>query len=511
MPTRQKMNFHWLITLTAITATGFLASCKSSAPPPAPIESKLSYSWLGFPQPCATPKDAKILIEKWIPKIAKPGETFDIKLQIQNNADYKISHFSLVEELPDKFNVTKIIPSTYKADAKKIQWQIDDFSPGKSKDFTIKGTIKNVGSVRYTGSSILYFETNNVNGGESVVSVIAPDLNLELYAPSSAIINKRIPVELTFKNAGTAPVKNTKLFYTLPKGILTFDGKSDIQLNIGNLLSSESKSKQIDIKGVTTGNYKLNFTAIADGNIEASSPLNLSITKPQLYLNIKVPGKRFVGNVIPYSVIVKNTGNAVAENTVIKLSLPDGISLASIDNNGIKNGSVIAWNIGTLHINESKTVSAKVVANRIMTARASATADATAADKLEVAKTTDVAGISALLCTLDDVNDPVPVGEQEEYVLIATNQGSLPATKIVAKCYIEDNMEYIKSTGATKGKIEGNVIIFEPLPELSPQAEAKWTIYVKAIKPGDARFKAEVMSEQLTKPVTLIEPTNFYE
>ena len=507
----KKRIFHWLILLTIATAVSFLSSCKSSAPPSTLAKGNLGYSWLGFPQPCATPADAKILIEKWIPKIAKPKELFEIKLKIQNNTDYKITQASLLEEIPDNFKISKITPSGSKEDGGKIQWKLENFTPGKIKEFSIKGYINSVGSVRYTGSSILYFETNKISGGDSIVNVIAPDLSLEISAPTDSIINKSIPVDLTFKNAGTATVKNTKLFYTLPKGILTYQGKSDIQLDIGELSPSEVKSQTVNLKGVNVGNYKLSFTAVANDNVEASSSLNLTITKPQLDLNIKAPGKRYVGNVIPYSIIVKNTGNAIAENTVIELILPDGITLASIDNNGVKSGNTITWNTGTLHINESKTVSAKVVANRIMTARASATVNADAADKLEVAKNTDVAGISALLCRLDDVNDPVPVGEFEEYILTATNQGSLPATKILVKCYLEDNMQYIKSSGASKGRLDGNVLTFEPLPELAPQGEAKWTIKIKAVKPGDVRFKAEVISEQLTKPVTLVEPTNFYE
>ena len=506
--------FKWLIPLTGILTAVLLSSCKSPEPTqaqPQKVVSKESYAWLGYPQPCPTPADAKVLIEKWTPKIVKPGETFAVRLKFKNNVGYSITHTALVEELPKDFKVIKVTPTPDRISRNVVEWKMKNFTTNKITNFTIVGKINDVGSVRYTGKSVLNFETAALAGGESIVDVIAPDLNFDITAPTSSIINKRIPVELTFKNTGTAPVTDAKVFYTLPSGILTYQGKSDIEINIGDLAPSAMKTEKIELKGTKTGAYLLKLAAIADENIQSTASANLRITKPELSISLKAPNKRFVGNVIPYDVDIKNSGDAVAENTVIELTLPDGTTLASINNNGLKTGNVITWSIGSLAVNERKTVSAKVVANRIMTARANATVVADEADQQDIAKNTDVAGISALLCSLIDIHDPVPVGETEEYVLKATNQGSLPSTKITAKCYLEDEMEFVSTSGATKGKFENGVLTFEPLPELAPQAEAKWSIIVKAVKPGDVRFKAEVRSEQLTKPVTMVEPTNFYE
>ena len=72
-------------------------------------------------------------------------------------------------------------------------------------------------------------------------------------------------------------------------------------------------------------------------------------------------------------------------------------------------------------------------------------------------------------------------------------------------------MKYVKSSGATKGSLNGNILTFEQLPMLEPQADAKWRIVVEAVKSGDVRFKAEVISDQLSRPVELVEPTHFYE
>ncbi|MBN1864490.1 MAG: DUF11 domain-containing protein, partial [Victivallales bacterium] len=97
------------------------------------------------------------------------------------------------------------------------------------------------------------------------------------------------------------------------------------------------------------------------------------------------------------------------------------------------------------------------------------------------------------------------------YQVTATNTGSLPSTGIRVKCVLEDNMEYIKSTGATKGQIDGKVLTFEPLPGLNPQAEAVWRVVVKAVNEGDVRFRVLVESDQLERQVELFESTHFYK
>jgi hypothetical protein len=78
----------------------------------------------------------------------------------------------------------------------------------------------------------------------------------------------------------------------------------------------------------------------------------------------------------------------------------------------------------------NKKVTAITVVNKIMNARAVATAEAKAADKVETAMMTDIDGVAGLLTTLVDTNDPVPLGDNEIYVITADNTGSLDATKI---------------------------------------------------------------------------------
>ena len=106
-----------------------------------------------------------------------------------------------------------------------------------------------------------------------------------------------------------------------------------------------------------------------------------------------------------------------------------------------------------------------------------------------------------------DISDPIAVGNNETYVITATNQGSAPDTNIRITCTLENTQQYVSSSGATTGSSAGSTITFAPLATLAPKAQATWRVTVKAVKAGDVRFTAVMNTDQLTRPVQETEAT----
>ncbi|MBN1126834.1 MAG: response regulator transcription factor [Sedimentisphaerales bacterium] len=78
-------------------------------------------------------------------------------------------------------------------------------------------------------------------------------------------------------------------------------------------------------------------------------------------------------------------------------------------------------------------------------------------------------------------------------------------------CALEDNEQYVSSSGATKGTMEGKIVTFAPLATLAPKAKAEWRVVVKAVKAGDVRFTVVMNTAQLTRLVQETEATHLYE
>ncbi len=506
------------IFAAALGLAFIIAGCKTSDQvgptgtrvDPLATDGDLNYVWRGFPQPALSPEQSEILVEKRVPRSVRPQQQFEFTIKVTNNAAYKIDNVTVTEEIPRGFKFVKASPAEIARET-LLKWELGTLQPKTSKVITVTGVPTQVGTIRYSGETMLNFKVATDSDFASTVNVIEPKLVFDLSAPATSLINAKLPVNIVFRNTGEATVLNAKMVHSLPKGLLEFKGRSTIDIVIGNLNPGEKKEFPIDLKGVQTGKFETTLTAVADEGVTASASLATTITKPVLAIVGEAPNRRFVGRETPYDITVKNTGDAIADKMVVNLSLPDGVTLQSATEGGQAKGQEVAWNLGSLAPGASKKVTAIAVVRNIMVARAIATAEAVEAEKVEVPMVTNVAGVAGLLTTLVDINDPVPLGQETTYQITATNTGSLPSTGVKVKCILEESMEYINSSGATKGQIDGKVLTFEPLPGLNPQAAATWRVVVKAAKEGDVRFRVLVESDQLDRPVELFESTHFYK
>ena len=120
-------------------------------------------------------------------------------------------------------------------------------------------------------------------------------------------------------------------------------------------------------------------------------------------------------------------------------------------------------------------------------------------------------GIAAILLEVIDVTDPIEIGDNETYEIAVTNQGSDYSTNIRITCTLEDTMQYVSSSGPTKGTLDAKTVTFDPLASLAPKAKTTWKVVVKALSAGDVRFKVEMIEDCLKRPVEETEATNFYK
>jgi hypothetical protein len=72
-------------------------------------------------------------------------------------------------------------------------------------------------------------------------------------------------------------------------------------------------------------------------------------------------------------------------------------------------------------------------------------------------------------------------------------------------------MQFKTAQGPARFHEQGKDVIFDELPRLAPRADAIYRITVKGMTPGDVRFKAQITSTNLTKPVLEMESTRIYE
>ncbi|MBN1864491.1 MAG: DUF11 domain-containing protein [Victivallales bacterium] len=470
---------------------------------------KKGYSWKGYPETAKKPSETTLLIERTVPETVRPNAEYSYELRLTNRSLYKLDEIILTEKIPPNFTVTKITPEPQDKRGNVLKWVFPFMAPSQKEIITISGKATQTGKVVHLGNADLNFHLGQMN---AIMEVVNPSLQFTIDAPAEVIVNEVFPATFSFRNNGTATVLEASLNHTLD-GLRVAKGGSDkLPITIGDLSPGDSRQYIVEFSAPKTGAFTNKFVAKAKDGVTAECQMKTLVKQPKLVLAGDAPKMRYVGNIINYTLSIKNTGDGFAKDLTAQINLPSGVKFDSADEGGKSVGNGVVWNLGNLGPGETKALKANFMAQQIMVVKATAQAKALAAQSNSLSFDTDVQGIPALLLMVEDVNDPVEVGKNEIYKVMVKNQGSLAATGVKIQCKLEDSMKFINASGPTKAiGTQGGVIDFEPLKSLGVNESVTWIINVEALKEGDMRFYAEIHCDQLQRKVSEDESTQFYK
>jgi len=509
------------IFIIMLAAAGlFLWGCKcmerqKKAPPVQPAKAEPA-------KPCAAPAIAKtmqsypggtamgnaIQLEKMAPTEIRANEPFEYKIKVTNLTANELSNVTVTDRVPKSLQFKTSVPQISKIEEGSLHWMLGTLDPKASKMITItaltqdKGTITSCTEVSYDSATC------------AKINIVEPKLELAKFAPPESLTCDRIPLRYVVTNTGTGFACDIEIKDTLQEGLMTAEGKNMVVFSLESLEPGKTKEFEIMIDAAKSGTYA--SKAIATSKTSGTAESNITqtrVSQPVLAINEICPANQYIGRSLTYEITVANNGDGIAKNTVVEAMLPEGTKF----NNATEGGNFshlspgkVTWNIGTLEPRSSKRVSMTLTSDQYGTLTSSAMAKAYCAETVSTKCQTSLSGIPAILLEVIDTKDPIEVGESGTYVITVTNQGSAPGTNIMVSCILEDDMQYISSSGDTIGSAVGNKITFAALPTLAPKAQAKWVVHFKALAAGDSRFRVIMNSDQLGRSVEESEATRLY-
>ncbi|MFI4911756.1 MAG: CARDB domain-containing protein [Sedimentisphaeraceae bacterium JB056] len=446
-----------------------------------------------------------VKIDKSMPVEVQLNEPFDYTIHAKNMTSGDLIDVVITEHLGNNFKYAGSTPDA-KQKGTTLVWKIDKLGPEEMKEMTISGSavstecIQNCTTVDYVIPTCAY------------VKVVQPKLMLTKEAPDKAVICDEIPMKFTITNNGTGNATNVMITDQLPEGLMTLDGKDMVSINVGTLMAGKSQLYTVNTKAEETGTYENKAYATAGGGLKAESEMTTTtVTQPILEITKEGPETRYLGRSVQYTIKVTNNGDEVAENTMISDMIPANVTDIVLSDGGSVEGNKAMWPIGPLAPEASKTVTISYMPSQSGKFTNKASVTAICAKSVVAQATTEVKGIPALLLEVIDISDPIEVGNNETYNIIVTNQGTATATNVMIKAILEDTMQYVSTSGATRAQIDGETISFAALPTLAPKAKASWNVTVKAVGEGDVRFSVKLNSDQLDRDVEETESTHFYK
>jgi uncharacterized repeat protein (TIGR01451 family) len=453
------------------------------------------------------PECGIVRLDKSLPKEVSLNSPFEYSIRLTNLTETTLTGIVITEELPEHFKFMKASPSADEEEGNKLIWHVSSLGPKASTYYKISGMGTHVEALNHCTTVI-----TPVIPACASVQVIQPALQLTKTAPSEVLLCDVIPVRYVVTNTGTGTVKNVKITESLPGGLRTTDGKDELTFDAGTLMAGQSRQFSAELRANKTGKYISKAVANSTtGTSTESPPTSTIVGLPILSLKKSGVETQYIGRPLTYEITLINKSDVPAKNTILEDMIPSGVTNVKATAGAKLSNSKLVWEFGTLDPQMSKTVRVSYTPNRAGILASSATATAYCAEAVTSSMRTTVTGISALSMEVIDVEDPVRVGDHATYIIRVENQGSATATNIRVGCILEDYVRYVSSAGATASSQEGQSLKFLPLTSLAPQAKAAWRVVVEAVRPGDARFKATMQADQLTRPVEETESTHLYE
>ncbi len=437
----------------------------------------------------------QLKIEKLAPPNAILGQPMIYSIIVKNHGQSSAHQVVIEDQIPKGSNLSGTIPRA-ELTGKKLLWRLGTLEPGEEKKIlvkvvpTAKGEIGSIATVNFVAEVA------------STTIVTAPNLDLKLAAPSKAKLGERVVFQFKLTNTGNGDATGVFLRDIIPNALKHADG-NDLEYEVGTIRAGETRDIKLTVTAVKPGQTVNRATITAEGGLEAEAAATIDIVGSQLALTRTGPRRRILGRPAVYSNQVTNDSDFPVTGITIVETIPAGFAFSAAPAGGQYNAGkrTIAWRIGQLGPKQSKTVQATLIPKTQGIHKSIVTAFDGAGSQTQITSQTAVVGLASLESDFTIVEGAVAVGEQVNVRLSLRNRGSSPDRDVSLKLIIPPELQFVSARGPVRYSATRNEIQFQPIAEISGGRSLDFEIVVKALKPGDARLKAQLQSDQLTRPL----------
>lgn len=458
--------------------------------------------------PTGDPATSSVLIERFMPAEAVVGTPVEYETVVTNLTSIPLDNVVVMETAAANFTLARTEPKVTKSGAGGNEWHLGTLQPNESVSIQVIGSpkdaqpVSNCTSVTYSAAVCAGF------------GVVQPALQLLASGTAEALVCDDLTYTYRVTNTGTGAARNVTVDVQLPEGITDAKGQRTFKKTIESLASGRSEEFSIKAKGSRTGTFTGTSVATAEGNLRAvAGDVRTVLRQPKLTIVGEGTTRAFAGRDLEASFIVTNEGDAVAREVTVEQTVPSSVRFKAATAGGKHGSGMVRWVLTDLKPRESRKIAASFESLAVGTVRSTATAKTYCADPATAALEARVEGIPAILLEVVDLKDPIVVGTELTYLITVTNQGSAPATGVTISVRIPEQASYVAATGQTTTMAQpgANEFSFAPVASIDPKKEVSWRVTVRGVKPGDARFRVRMTSNELQSPVEESEATFFYE
>lgn len=449
-------------------------------------------------------QNPSVTIQKLAPEEIQVGKRCTFAIRVQNTGQRTAQNVKIHDEVPLGTELAGTAPRA-SVSGSQLVWDIGTLSVGEERTVEVELIPTEEGELGSVATVTIATQAS------AKARCTKPELALRLSCKPQVHAGQQHLVQIEVTNPGSGVATGVMLLETVPKGVSHEAGPA-LEFEVGTLRPGESRRLELVLSAEEAGKISNVMTARADASLQVQGSCEFEIIAPELQLSVEGPKVRYLERPATYLVTINNPGTAAAKEVQLITQLPKGLQFVSANNMGeYDSGShSVHWSLAELPANERGTVElvALPVEAGEHTLQIATKARQGLEDRTEAHVTVD--GIVALMFEVVDVESPIEIGGETTYEIRVVNQGSKVASNVQVAALMPQGMRAISGQGESRHTIQGERVIFAPLPQLAPKAESVFRIHAQGLRAGDQRVRVQVTSDEVQQPITKEVSTRVY-
>lgn len=438
-----------------------------------------------------------LTVPRFTARLVGPGEVVvgqptDYRLVVTNEDAGVLSNVIIELPMPEGIRATYGDPTHGTADvvsaeqeATRLQWRVQELGSGQIASLPLR--LIAISPHRFDMALQCKLEPFT---GVMALDVQSPQLEMQLSGPQRAEF--RIPANylITLRNTGKATAKDVRVELDAQPY-----GKSHAVID--EIAPGDQQTLELALTFEKAGMVTLLADAVVMGRRQASSKLEVAVSRPVLSAKISTPPVAHHSSEIPCVVVLENRGDAPARELLVELSLPPAADLSALPSAGDLEirGHTVVKRLELLPGGEqvSMQLPLRLTAEGEHLASVKVT-DATGSSA-EARSVTHVQAVVDLKLQVTDPMAPAPVGTPVVYELQVANRGSKAAENVRVIAQFSEGIEPTSGDGHPARVVPGQVL-FSPIERIAPGETRVLKVQAVAQQGGVHRFRAEVRGEE---------------
>lgn len=462
----------------------------------------------GMPGPIALEgsQTPHLTLEKILPEEIVVEQPATIKTLVRNVGRSTAKEVTVRDRVPQGSRLLSTSPEATISANGELFWTLGNLDGGDQLTVEMRivplreGEIGSVASVGYSAE---------VSARKSVTR---PQLQLEVKGPQEIRMGEVANMEIIISNPGTATATGIVLEEYVPDGLYHKDGKVLVNKNVDTLKPKEAKKLMLPLTCTGNGVLVNRVVVSANGNLRAEEKTTIRALSPILELEIIGAKQRFLERKSEYKLVVSNGGTASARNVDLVLTLPTAVQFVSTNQNGVYEPTThtVHWALEELPSQESGEIELVLIPGKIGNYSMKFTGNGESNLKAEKTHPMIIDGLAAL--SFEVVGQSlVEAGKDTTYEVKVANKGTKAANNVKIRATMTDGMNFVRAEGPVRYQSQAGLVQFEPLAQLDSKGEKTYKITAKCLADGDHRLSVQLISDDLSAPITKEESTKVFK